>query len=62
MKLMVEISMCGITNNGNIDRRVFQQPNITAQIAGVSESIIHRFSVVLTAKAISMISHGLVYL
>lgn len=42
---------CGNTNNGNTARRFFQQPNLAAQITGVSEDIIIRLSVILRAMA-----------
>ena len=39
----------GTFNDGNTARRFFKNPNITAQITGVNENIIHRFSVILPA-------------
>lgn len=37
----------GTFNDGNTARRFFKNPKITAQITGVNENIIHRFSIIL---------------
>ena len=39
----------GNTNDGNTARRIFDNPHLTAEITGVNEEIITRFSTVLKA-------------
>lgn len=39
----------GSTNDGNTARRFFANPNITAEITGVSENLIRRFAIILEA-------------
>lgn len=53
MCLLVDIPMAvsGNTNNGNTARRFFQQPKMAAEITGVNESLIERFSVILRTMA-----------
>lgn len=38
----------GSTNDGNTSRRFFANPSITADVLGVDENLIHRFSTILT--------------
>ncbi|KAL4705865.1 hypothetical protein ACJJTC_019300 [Scirpophaga incertulas] len=39
----------GSTNDGNTARRFFANPNLTAEITGVSEDLIRRFAIILEA-------------
>jgi hypothetical protein len=39
----------GSTNDGNTARRFFANPNITAEITGVSDNLIRRFAIILEA-------------
>ncbi|XP_017465416.1 PREDICTED: uncharacterized protein LOC108358524 [Rhagoletis zephyria] len=38
----------GSSNNGNTARRLFENPQITADITGVNEQLIHRFKIILS--------------
>ena len=37
----------GTSNDGNTSRRFFNNPKLTAEITGVDENLIHRFSIIL---------------
>lgn len=37
----------GTTNDGNVSRRFFENPEITADITGVNVDLIHRFKIIL---------------
>lgn len=39
----------GSTNDGNTARRFFASPNVTAEITGINEDLIRRFSIILVA-------------
>lgn len=53
MNILVDIPTpgSGNTNNGNTARRFFQQPQLSADLTGVNEELITRFSVILRTMA-----------
>lgn len=51
--LLVDVIKQGVgtTNDGNTSRRFFENPSITAEITGLDETIIYKFSVILQVIA-----------